>query len=84
MPFWSHLDGTSGDACTATKSADFLDAIGILTAAKTQEEAISKSIAALTDKPGLKRLATAIVQSSRLIAEDLHRKGGIFCSKTLK
>ena len=58
------------------KQSAVVKEIGALTAAKAKEEAIVKRIASQTDKPGLRRLAAAIAQSSRLVAEDLHREGG--------
>ena len=47
-----------------------------LTKNKAAEEKIAKSIAADTDNDSLKRLATAVKKSSRLVAEDIMRESG--------
>ena len=58
------------------KSATVLTAVNDLTEAKADEEQLASSIAASTDKPGLKRLALAVARSCRLVQEDLWREGG--------
>ena len=58
------------------KKKEVVNSLNKLSKSKVEQEKIAKQIANNTDKPGFKKLMTAISKSNRLMAEDLIRESG--------
>ena len=58
------------------KKKEDVTAFNKLSKSKVEQEKIAKQIANNTDKPGFKKLMTAISKSNRLMAEDIIRESG--------
>ena len=58
------------------KNEEVVNSLNKLSKSKVEQEKIAKQIANNTDKPGLKKLMTAISKSNRLMAEDIIREAG--------
>ena len=55
---------------------EVVNSLNKLSKSKVEQEKIAKQIANNTDKPGFKKLMTAISKSNRLMAEDIIRESG--------
>ena len=58
------------------KKKEVVNSLNKLSKSKVEQEKIAKQIANNTDKPGFKKLMTAISKSNRLMAEDIIRESG--------
>ena len=58
------------------KKKEVVNTLNKLSKSKVEQEKIAKQIANNTDKPGFKKLMTAISKSNRLMAEDIIRESG--------
>ena len=58
------------------KKKEVVNFLNKLSKSKVEQEKIAKQIANNTDKPGFKKLMTAISKSNRLMAEDIIRESG--------
>ena len=58
------------------KKKEVVNNLNKLSKSKVEQEKIAKQIANNTDKPGFKKLMTAISKSNRLMAEDIIRESG--------
>ena len=58
------------------KKKEVVNSLNKLSKSKVKQEKIAKQIANNTDKPGFKKLMTAISKSNRLMAEDIIRESG--------
>lgn len=58
------------------KKKEVVNTLNKLSKSKVEQEKIAKQIADNTDKPGFKKLMTAISKSNRLMAEDIIRESG--------
>ena len=58
------------------KKKEVINSLNKLSKSKVEQEKIAKQIANNTDKPGFKKLMTAISKSNRLMAEDIIRESG--------
>ena len=58
------------------KKKEVVNILNKLSKSKVEQEKIAKQIANNTDKPGFKKLMTAISKSNRLMAEDIIRESG--------
>ena len=58
------------------KKKELVNSLNKLSKSKVEQEKIAKQIANNTDKPGFKKLMTAISKSNRLMAEDIIRESG--------
>ena len=58
------------------KKKEVVNTLNKLSKSKVEQEKIAKQIANYTDKPGFKKLMTAISKSNRLMAEDIIRESG--------
>ena len=58
------------------KKKEVINTLNKLSKSKVEQEKIAKQIANNTDKPGFKKLMTAISKSNRLMAEDIIRESG--------
>ncbi len=58
------------------KDARVSDAMSDLMRSKAAQEAISSALEAMSNSPDTKRLARALVQSNRILAEDCSREAG--------
>ena len=58
------------------KKKEVVNSLNKLSKSKVEQEKIAKQIANNTDKPGFKKLMTAVSKSNRLMAEDIIRESG--------